>query len=272
MENNKDNSMEDNKITKEDLLNSDEFNKAIDAAANLKKEIVTSCKDRNRNNFDRLYDVMVRSNPDIEEILSKKNRNRTDVDKEKLKEFKKDVSQTYKQVCDLIVPEILEDGEQSKFQKLVSKITRVVKMMNYIGHNEIENEFKRAGITLQYEKLDENQVFQNETVKQTVFDVFRNGKEIKEEINNNTDQIKEGIYTQSVPLELQYDKQSNPTGFKSSDFSKLVDIQAKVLMAATKEQKDKLGDQITDMASDYVFQNRKNDMMNKKMMDLIPQD
>ena len=255
---------------KTELMNSDEFNQALSDAAELKKEILTSCKNRNRNNFDRFYDIMVKSDKRVEDILDIKKRNRTDDDNNYLKTFKKNVSQTYKQVCDLITPEELEDGELSKVQKIVQKITTVLKMMSYIGYNDIENEFKKNGITLNYDKLDTNPVFANPTVKSNIADVFSIGKNIREDVNNNKEEIEDVIYTQSVPIDLQYDKQQNPIGIKPADFSKLVSLKTKILMAVSDEQKEKVGEVAENLAADYVFQNNRNDIMNKKILDLIP--
>lgn len=267
--------MEDNTSLiekKNELMNSEEFNKALESAAEIKKEIDTSCKNRNRDNYTRFYDIMVTSNKRVIEILDKKKKNRTDEENNYIKEFKKDVSQTYKQVCDLITPEELEEGELTKVQKMVQKITRVVRMMSYLGHHEIEDEFKEAGIVLEYSPLDENETFQNESIKANIEDVFSIGRNIKEDVKNNKTEIEETIYTKSVPIDLQFDKQMNPVGLKPADFSKLVSLKAKIMMAVSDEQKEKIEESVENAAAEYVFQNNRNDIMNKKILNLIPDE
>ena len=255
---------------KTDLMNSEEFNKALEDAANIKKDTLTSCKDRNKTNYSRFFDIMVTSNREIQDILDTKKRNRTDEQNNKYKAFKKEVSGMYKQICDLITPEELEEGDLSKVQKLVYKVASVVKMMKYIGHNEIEDEFNKYGIGLNYEKLEKNDVFQNEAIKANVLDVFKVGQSIKENINSNKEEIETNIYTQNVPVDLQFDKQMNPIGIKVSDFSKLVALKTKILMANSDEAKEKVGEVAENTAAQYVFQNNRNDIMNKKILDLIP--
>lgn len=255
---------------KTDLMNSEEFNKALEDAANIKKDTLTSCKDRNKTNYSRFFDIMVTSNREIQNILDIKKRNRTDEQNNKYKAFKKEVSGMYKQICDLITPEELEEGELSKIQKLVYKVASIVKMMMYIGHNEIEDEFNKYGIGLNYEKLEKNDVFQNEAIKENILDVFKVGQSIKENINSNKEEIETNIYTQNVPVDLQFDKQMNPIGIKVSDFSKLVALKTKILMANSDEAKEKVGEVAENTAAQYVFQNNRNDIMNKKILDLIP--
>lgn len=257
--------MDNNKVN---LILGDEFEKALISAAEIKNNNISVCKSRNKNNFMQFYDLMLASRRDIQSILNMKKSNRSDEDNKKIKEFKKEISTTYKQVCDLLVPEKLEEGEQSKIQKMVQKITTVLKMLEYLGDTRIEEEFKKHGVELKYKKLSEEEVFSQEHIKENVDCIFTNGKSIREDIDKNNEEIKTNIYENSVPTDLQFDKSMNPTGIKSSDFCKLVDIKAKLLQAKDDDTKEKISEKASDMAGDYLMQNRRNEILNQKLNEI----
>lgn len=253
---------------KKELISGEDFENALVSAADVKNQQLSLCKSRNKNNYMQFYDLMLASTPDIQHLLETKKRNRSDDDNNKIKNFKKGVSQTYKQVCDLLVPEELEEGEESKIQKMVKKVTTVLKMLEYLGNMEIEKEFEKSGIKLSYKKLSEEDVFSQDHIKEQVVAIFENGKTIKEDINRNNDEIKTNIYENFVPPDLQYDKSMNPTGIKASDFCKLVDLKSKMMLVKDDEdKKEKLEDQLSDLASDYTFQNAKNEIIRTKLME-----
>ena len=251
------------------LIKGDEFEKALLDAANVKKENLTSVKNRNKDNYTRFYDIMVVTRPDIQSLLDKRKKDRTDDENNKIKAFKKETSLAYRQICQLIAPENLEDGELTKVQKLVQKLAPVVKLMQYIGHTEIDDEFARYGITLDYEKLiDSETAFENEQVEKDIKDVFERGKDLRVEVENNNEAIKTTIFETAVPQELQFDKSTNPTGLKSSDFCKLVDLKTKQLMAASDEAQEKVDEQINDLAGQVEFDNMRNKLIQSKLIDL----
>lgn len=253
---------------KTQIVLGEDFGKAIETAAELKKETLTLCKSRNRNNFDHFYELMVASNREIQSILDMRAKDRKDAEKEKLKSFKKDVSAMYKGVCDLISEEDLEDGEESKVQKLVRKVALLVKMMDYIGNGVLESEFRKYGIGLEYEKLEENETFSDERIREDVKGIFSTGKSIKEDVDSKNAEIKEGIFENSVPSEIRYDKSTNPTGLKSSDFCKLVAMRTKYLMAQDDESKEKAEEKASDMAGDCEFSIERNRLMQIKLTEL----
>ena len=257
---------------KTNLILSDEFEKALISAAEIKNNNISMCKTRNKDNYIQFYELMLASRRDIQSILDMRKKNRTDDDNNKVKSFKKEVSATYKQVCDLLIPEELEDGEPSKIQKMVQKITSVLKMLDYLGDNRIEEEFKKSGIELKYKKLSEEEVFSQSHIKENIECIFNNGKNIKEDINKNNEEIKTNIYENSVPSDLQFDKSMNPTGIKSSDFCKLVDLKAKLLQAQDDDAKEKISEKASDMAGDYLMQNRRNELLNQKLNELAAPD
>ena len=78
------------------LMKSDEFNNAILEGVEYKKNILTSYRDQNKNNRERFEEFMITLDQDIQSILNKKGKNRTDSDKQQLKDFKKLVNVLYK--------------------------------------------------------------------------------------------------------------------------------------------------------------------------------
>lgn len=250
------------------LIKSDEFEKALVSAAEVKNERLELCKSRNKNNYAQFYDLVLATRQDIQMILDKKRKNRTDADVNVIKQFKKETSALYKMTCDFLVPEQLEEGEPSKVEKLVKKVAAIVRMLDYLGHNEIDNEFKKYGIELNYKKMDEEDAFSQSNVKSAVKSIFTNGVNIKDDINKGNEEIKTGIYESSVPVDLQFDKSTNPTGIKAADFCKLVDLKAKYLRAQDESAKGKVEEIATNMAEDYVFQNKRNDIINQKLIEM----
>ena len=255
------------------LISGEEFEKALTEAANVKKENLTSVRTRNKDNYNRFYEIMLVSTPEIQSILYKKRKDRSDDDNRRVKEFKKHTSQAYRQICQLIAPEELEDGEQTRVQKLVGRIAPIVRLMAYIGHREIEDEFRRHRVELKYDGLgDDGSAFANEQVENDIRDVFERGKSLRDEADRNTEAIKTTIFETSVPHELQFDRSMNPTGIKSSDFCRLVDLKTKQLMAADDEAQEKVDEQISDLAGQVEFDNMRNKLIQAKLIDLQRDD
>ena len=191
---------------KTELIMSEDFENALITAAEVKNNSLSLAKTRNKQNYTQFYELMLASRTDIQSILDTKKSHRSDNDNDKIKEFKKNTSSTYKQVCDLLTPENLEDGQLSKIQKMVQKITTVLKMLNYLGDSRIDDEFNKNGIKLHYEHMEDSEMFSNEHIKEQVYSIFDNGKNIRIDIDKHNEEIKTEIYENSVPIDLQYDK------------------------------------------------------------------
>ena len=95
--------MADN-TSRDELIIGQDMDKALKEAAEIKKTILTTYKERDKTNFEQFYATALRANNEINEILGKKKKNRTDEENERLKTFKKNVSRAYKLVCDYITP------------------------------------------------------------------------------------------------------------------------------------------------------------------------
>ena len=253
-----------------ELIQSEDMDKALENAAEIKINILTSCKERDKSNYEQFYETVLHSRQDIIDILDKKKKNRTDDEERLYKEFKKNTLRSYKLVCDYITPEDVEDGKQTKIQKLVAKIALALDYLRYIGANELENEFNRHGISLATGTRleDKSEVWTNEQVKQNIKNIFIAGKNVREEVKDGIATITDNIYNLNIPQDLVYEKDANPTGLKKSDWSKLVDIKTKMMMAKVEEQKDKAEDQANTLAAEKQFEQARAKLMQTKLISM----
>lgn len=252
------------------LMKSDEFNNAILEGVEYKKNILTSYRDQNKSNHQRFEEFMMTLDQDIQSILSKKGKNRTDSDKQQLKDFKKLVNVLYKQTQDLTIKEKLEDGQKTKVQKIVEKIVPVISMLKYIGANEMENEFRRNGIEIKFAQSleDKYPALQDPAKKSIVIDIFKNATSIKQKMLDDNDKISTEVYATKVPSELQYDKKANNTGLKQGDFLKLVDLKTKLVMATSDEAKEKAEELVEHLAGEKQFEAVRAELVRDKLTSL----
>lgn len=260
------------KTNRDELIIGQEMDNALREAAEIKKTILTTYKNRDKSNFEQFYATALRANKEISDILDKKKRYRTEAENELVKKFKKNITRSYKLVCEYITPEEVEDGKQTKIEKLVDKIALALDYLRYIGANELENEFDKHGISLAtgLKLEDKSEVWADERVKENIIDIFNTGKHVREQVKNDTKEFAEGIFETAVPAELVYEKNSNPVGLKKSDWSKLVDVQTKLIMAQPGEQLEKAETQINDLAADKQFDQERARLMQVKLAAMEP--
>lgn len=254
--------------TNQELINSSEFEDALIAGAECKKDMVTSYKHQNKANFNSFYEIMLSVNDDIQKILDTKKKHRTDDDNRRLNEFKQNVRAMYSQAQALTIKEDVEDGKKTKVEKIVDKIIPVIDILRYIGYNELENEFKKRGIILTSTlKLEDKYPGLNSDDKRKVIsDIFTAATNIRQKTIDDNNYINEDLFNSKVPTELQYDKGTNNTGLKMGDWRKLVDAKAKLIMASTKEAKDKVEEKIEHIASEKQFEMARAELVRDKLM------
>ena len=257
------------------LITEDGFDEALGNGAERQEYITGVLKKQHKANFDTLFDVFVRSRPDIQEILDKKAKQRTAADKDALKAFKKEMSAKFRLVKGLLfIPDadrLDENGIERKLSKklvrLVEQISAVVQLLDYIGHSELEDELKRRGISLKYCKLrDEHEVFDNERVEETVKGVFESALGTEKAIDDGKNVISVDIFENEVAPELRYDKEMNPVGIKPSDFKKLVVLKHKELQVLTEEARAKVNDAVTKASSEKTFEMARAEVVREKVM------
>ena len=243
-------------MDKKKLLESKEFENALIEGAETKKELVTTCKTANKAAFEQFNEMMFLANKHVQEILSKRRKDRTDSELEEVKKFKQFVRQMYFQAQHIIADEKLEAGKKTKIDKIVDKLVPVIYILRYIEADALEQKLGQYGIkfdhmpTLDYLYED----LADPAKKAAIKAIFTTAKGIKDKINSSNEAIGTSIYTKKVPIELQYDKGSNNTGLKPGDFRKLVDMKLKLEMAKSKEQKDKVDEKIQDQAEEKQFE------------------
>ena len=242
--------------TNKELISSEQFEEALAEGSEKKKEIVTSCKQANKSTFQQFSETMFLANKNVMDILAKRRKDRTDAEVEEVKNFKMQVRQLYFQTQKLVAPEKLEAGKKSKFQKIVEKIVPVIDMLRYIDENALENELNKHGIEVSRRpKLEETYPdLADEKKKEAVKGIFDDAKSIQKRIDDSNEAIGTSIYTQKVPVELQFDKDSNNSGLKVGDFKRLVDIKMKLDLAKSQEAKDKVDEKIQDQAEEKQFE------------------
>lgn len=242
-------------ITKKDLLKSQAFETALTEGAEYKKSIITTYKKQNKDNYQRFQENMYEANVEVKKILDTKKKKRTEADNEVLKKFKSDVSTLYRQTTDFLIPEKLEDGKKSKVEKIVEKIMPVISMLRYIDENILDKELAKHGLQITAAKLEDIcPGLATDDKKKVIKDIFNEAKNIKMKVAADNEQISDMIFNSKVPIDLQYDKNTNNTGLKPGDFSKLVDVKTKLLLAQTEDAKAKIDEKIEHIATEKTFE------------------
>lgn len=253
--------------TKAELINSKEFEDALEAGAELKKNILTSYKKQNKDNYSRFYATMLDSREDIKKILETKKKSRSDADNDAVKKFKQNAVKTYSQVRDFMTPEEVEEGKQTKIEKLVDKIATVFDMLKYVESDVLDKALQKRGLVM----TSQNELpsyFDSDSIKSNVKDIFDCAVKLKQKINADNDEIEDKIYAGKVPIDLQYDKKMNNSGLKPGDFRKLVDMKTKLVMANSEEAKDKVEEKIEHAASEKQFEVARAELVRDKLTKL----
>ena len=105
---------------------------------------------------------------------------------------------------------------------------------------------------------------EQDSVKQNIKNIFTNAKAIKDQVNDQSKSIADSIFMQ-IPVDLQFDKDTNPAGMKPSGFKKLVDLKTRLALAKTDESKDKVNEKIHDLIVDTQFDRARNNLMMESM-------
>lgn len=249
------------------LISSEEFEKVLEEGANYKKEVLTTYKQRNKSDYHSYCEIMYAANHEVESILNKKKKNRTEAENEILKKFKEYCSLTYRHTIDLLAKEELEDNKKSKIEKIVSKIVPVYEILRYIGSDILDKEFQKYGLTLTSSSKFEDKYsdLNNDDKRKAILDIFTSAVKTKDNVNAINTCISQDLYQTRVPVDLQYDKTTNNTGIKSSDFKKLVDIKTKLVMAQTDDAKEHVEEKIQHIAEEKQFEAARAELLRDKI-------
>lgn len=153
-------------------------------------------------------------------------------------------------------------------QKLADKVSFAIDILRYIADdNVLDSEFDKRGISIAtgMRLEDKYDYFSRADIKQNMVDIFSCASKLKKQMQDDNESIATNIYTQRVPVELQFDKDANNDGLKPGDFKKLVDLKTKQIMASTDEAKAKVEETIENAASDKQFEVVRAQMMRDKI-------
>lgn len=253
--------------TQKELIDSEEFENALIEGAEHKKNIDTSYKSQNKENFKAFTEIMFDANENIKKILDTKKAKRTEEDKKCLDDFKKELRLMYNQAQLLLVNEHLEEDQKSRIEKIVDRIIPVIDILRYIGSTKLDEAFQKKGIKIyRSDSLEDKYPILNDDFKRdSLKDIFTCATKLKQDVVDGNEYINSTVYTQKVPVDLQYDKSTNNTGLKTTDFKKLVDAKTKLLMANSDEDKEKAEEKIEHIASEKQFEIARAELVRDKL-------
>ena len=252
------------------LILSEDFDKALTDGADIKSEIHGTMKQRIKNNYERFYDIMLMSRTDIQSICDKRKKDRTPDENETLKKFAKTVKKQYRFVKDMMFlsedEKTNDDGTTNlvpkKVVQLVEKLSSVYAILKYIGYYTLEDELVKNGMAVSAIPLEmQSEAFENDRIKEDMVEIFNESCKIWGEIDDAERRIKDDIFVNMVPENLQFDKQTNPSGLRDSDFKKLVDVKYKLLKSEKSgddESKEKASEKAMDEAEKKTFEIERN--------------
>lgn len=209
----------------ETALNSEELTNLINEAAPLKVKIKVDLAKDMRENCNDFLNETAKASPKISQIMGKKRKEQTDEEKEILKNWTKIQKRKFKTVTKILAPRPNTDP----LRAIVEKLTEITQYARYIGNTDLEDRLANLGIKLDVKNLeDESPYFADDDVREVIKDIFSQSKDVQTAINNANENIKGKIY-EELDDSIKYSK-ANPSGIKSSQFSKLVGTKAVSIM------------------------------------------
>lgn len=254
----------------EELILSEDFDRALEGGADIKSEINGTMKQRVKNNYDMFYDIMLLSRPDIQSICDKKKKDRTANETDELKNFIKLTKRQYRFVKDMMF--LSEDERKNddgttnsvpkKVVQLVERLSATYAILKYIGCHTLDDELLKNKIGVSAVPLEmRSEVFENERIRESMKDIFDESCKIYGDIDNAERKIREDIFVNMVPGALQFDKDTNPSGIKDSDFKKLVNVKYKMLKSeksGDEDAREKASEKVMDEAEKKTFEIERN--------------
>lgn len=253
----------------EKLILSEDFDRALEGGADIKSEIHGVMKQRAKSAYERFHELMLMSRDDIQAICDKRKKDRTPAEAEELKKFIKWTKMQYKCIKDMTFlseEEKVDDNGVSntvpkKVVQIADKIAAAVALLRYIGNPTLEDELSKRGVEVCVKNLEDiSETFANENVRKDMISIFDDSNRIWTEIDDAERKIKEDIFVNMVPAHLQFDKQTNPSGLRDTDFKKLVEVKYRLLKSeqGDAEAKEKASEKAMDEAEKKTFEIERN--------------
>lgn len=254
------------------LIRSEEFDQALLKGSDIKSEISGTMKQRSKNNYERFYEVMLLCNPEIQSICDKRKKDRTDEESNRLKKFIKETKTQYKLARDMMFlsedDKLNDDGTTNtvpkKLMQLVDKISLVHALLKYVGYDVLDKELLKRGIMVASESFEnKSEAFENEQIKNDITETLTESCKIQGDIESAERSIREDVFPNMVPVDLQFDKNTNPGGIRDSDFKKLVEVKFKLVKSeqADVEAQEKASEKAFDEAEKKTFEIQRNKTM-----------
>lgn len=223
---------------KDQALKSEKLTELINEAAPLKVRVKKDLAEKMQINCNDFLSEVAKSDSQIQKIWQKKRKERTEAESETLGKWIKTQRKKFKTITKMLSPKPNTDP----LKGLVDKITEIVQFARYIESTDLENRLAKFGISIDVTNLeDQYPYFKDADVKTVVKDIFSQSKETQDDINSTNEEIKSRIF-EELDDNLKYSP-SNPSGLKSSQFTKLVNTKAVSIMKS-KDQYTKFKDNL----------------------------
>lgn len=205
-------------------VNSQEFTDKINEAAPYRVKIDVDYRREMKEVKDMFVIEKIKSDPKLQIILNKKNKERLDGEIAYAKEQLKKASREFQAVKKIIHPN--KDGPEEAARKIVDKVVEVAKILKYIGRDYITEAFANAGITIDISDLSaENPYFAKDGRREVMTDIFNQADEVQGQICKASDEIKIRIFDE-LPYHIKFNAEDNKNGIKKGAFQKIVKSKA----------------------------------------------
>ena len=204
-----------------EALASKDFTDILDKATAEKISVENKAKDNLEDLECQFIDAVLPANKKIQGIMANIKSASGD-EKGLVKKWTKEQRRKFRSVTKL-----LSSGSSGRdpIQGMVDKIADVATLLKYLGDTRLEEAFAKAGMKLEVTPLEEAEPYfaDNEDAKTTIADIFTQAKESTEEVAKVNEKI-DTEYFEETDTALKYDKDTNASGIKKSDFRTLMKI------------------------------------------------
>lgn len=115
-------------------------------------------------------------------------------------------------------------NERTPIEKLVVELMWLIKIFRFLGYTEVDNALVKFGLEIKTSKLEQDSNFFNQSIKDTMQAFIEDGLKIKRSEMAQENRICNTF--EQLPSNLKYDSKANPSGLKSSNFTKLTNFEA----------------------------------------------
>ena len=200
-------------------MESEEFTRILEQATAEKISVENRAESAVKDLECQFIDEMVKSNPKISGIVSKKNPSQDE--KDILKDWMREQRKLFKAVSGIVTK---ASTGTNPLDALVAKIAEVAAILEYLGNTTLRDKFAERGINFEVTPFEQgNEHLSKPETRTVVADIFVQTVEAKKELKDLEDRLDSDFYG-NLSEEVKYDKDSNASGIKLADFKKLVKV------------------------------------------------